>query len=115
SAVGSFPLGCVSHPATFTYQLFTTYDCSRSHSDQVVNVAADGSVPDASAQTLGAGSYSYLAVYSGNSNYTAKTAACEPFKVSQRSEERRVGIEDSQGATADNAKQDAQGKASDET
>ena len=40
-------------------------------------------MPDASAQTLGAGSYSYLAVYSGNSNYTAKSAACEPFKVSQ--------------------------------
>ena len=49
------------------------------HTDQTVTVAADGTVPDADPQTLGAGSYSYLAVYSGNANYNGKTGDCEPF------------------------------------
>src|SRR5262249_56350983 len=77
-SVGGFPLGGASDPATVTYEFFTTNDCTGSHTDQTVNVAADGSVPNADPQTLGAGSYSYLAVYSGNGNYTGKTAACEP-------------------------------------
>ena len=70
--------------ATVTYEFFPNNDCSgETHTDQVVTVGADGSVPDANPQTLGAGSYSYLAVYSGNANYSAKTAACEPFIISK--------------------------------
>jgi hypothetical protein len=40
-------------------------------------------VPGSTAQTLGAGSYSYRATYNGNGNYTTATGACEPFKVSK--------------------------------
>jgi uncharacterized repeat protein (TIGR01451 family) len=102
-SVGSFPLGGASDPATVTYEFFTTNDCTGSHSDEVVNVAADGSVPNASAKTLGAGSYSYLAIYSGNNNYNSKTAACEPFKVSQVTPTLVTTVKDGQNATVTNA------------
>ena len=88
-SVGSFKLGdgttVAPDGATVTYKFFSNNGCTGTsvQPDQVVTVAANGSVPDASAQTLGAGSYSYLAVYSGNANYNGKTADCEPFKVSQ--------------------------------
>src|SRR5438876_855715 len=60
--------GGSSDRAPEPYEFFTTNDCTDSNIDEVVNVAADGSVPNATAKTLNAGSYSYLAVYSGNSN-----------------------------------------------
>ena len=83
-SVGTFPLGGETDPATVTYEFFINNSCSgETHTDQTVDVAADGTVPDADPQTLGAGSYSYLAVYSGNSNYAPQTAGCEPFKVNQ--------------------------------
>src|SRR5262249_33981615 len=82
-SVGGFPLGGASDPATVTYEFFTTNDCTGSHTDQTVNVAADGSVPNADPQTLGAGSYSHPALDSGNGNYTGKTAAGEPLKVNK--------------------------------
>ena len=83
--VGSFPLGGASDPATVTYEFFNGTTCPTGvHTDESVAVAADGSVPASTPKTLGAGSYSYLAVYSGNSNYGAKTGACEPFTISPK-------------------------------
>ncbi len=68
--------------ATLTYSFYTTHDCSGSAaSTQSVTVASDNSVPDSTAQTLGAGTYSYQATYNGNANYTTATATCEKFTV----------------------------------
>jgi hypothetical protein len=68
--------------ATVTYSFFTSHDCTGTPAGtQTVTVAANGSVPDSSPQTLAAGSYSYQATYSGNANYDPKTSACEPFIV----------------------------------
>src|SRR5262249_15933566 len=71
--------------------------------DQTVTVAADGSVPDANPQTLGAGSYSYKAVYSGNANYNGKNGDCEPFKGNQGTPSLVTTVKDGQGGTVDNA------------
>ena len=87
-SVGTFMLGdgttTPSNGSTVTYEFFTNNTCSgTTHTDQTVTVAANGTVPAGNAQTLGAGSYSYLAIYSGNANYTSQTAACEPFAISK--------------------------------
>jgi hypothetical protein len=52
-------------------------------SDQVT-LNADGSVPSSSAVgPLDAGTYSYLAVYSGDTNYQGSTATCEQYTVTK--------------------------------
>src|SRR5439155_308055 len=106
-SVSGFPVGDgtanAPNGATVTYEFFTTNDCTGTHTEQAVNVAADGSVPKATAMTLSAGSYSYLAVYSGNQNYNAKPAGCEPFKVSQATPTLVTTVKDGQGTTVDNA------------
>jgi hypothetical protein len=72
--------------ATVTYSFFKNNGCSGDpFSTGIVTVAADGSVPDSSAQPLGPGSYSYKAHYSGNAYYNLKDSECEPFKVVQKS------------------------------
>src|SRR5581483_4517493 len=110
--VGGFPLGGASDPASVTYEFFANNTCAGdAHVDQTVAVAADGSVPDADPQTLGAGSYSYLAVYSGNASYESQTAACEPFEVSKATPSLVTTVRDGQGVTVDNAHPAALGTA----
>jgi hypothetical protein len=47
-----------------------------------VTLNADGTVPNSNTQgPLAAGSYSFRAHYSGDSNYTGSTSGCEPFAV----------------------------------
>jgi hypothetical protein len=46
-----------------------------------VTLDSTGAVPNSSSQTLGAGSYSYEDLYSGDQNYAASTGACEAFTV----------------------------------
>ena len=69
---------------TVTYSLFDDANCTNSPTttDQVT-VAGDGSVPNSTPTgALGAGNYSFDAVYSGDTNYLASPAsACEPFSV----------------------------------
>src|SRR5437762_2428135 len=61
-------------------------------------------VTDSSATgALGAGSYSYKAVYSGNDNYKSATGDCEPFKISQGSPTISTIVKDGQGTTVNNA------------
>src|SRR5205823_6135223 len=57
---------------TLTYDLYPTNDCSGTAStSEAKSVAADGTVSDSSLSAhLQAGSYSYKASYSGNSNYS---------------------------------------------
>src|SRR5439155_50133 len=74
--VGSFSLNSTS---TVNYVLFTSHDCGTGGgSPETVNVTAGETVPDATAQTLGAGTYSYQATYNGNTNYNSKTGAYQP-------------------------------------
>ena len=73
--------------ATVTYHFYTNNNCEGTPTNETVTVAANGSVPDSAAQTLGAGSYSYSATYNPNTNtnYKSATSAIEPFRVVQKS------------------------------
>ena len=71
---------------TVTYTLFSTStSCTGPSTTQVVTLNGDGTVPNSSTtSTLGAGSYSYEASYSGDSNYDVSgQSTCEPFSVLQ--------------------------------
>src|SRR5207247_5599473 len=74
-----------------TYTLFPDSGCTAGTGTVVstVNVDASDSVQSSTSTAPNpSGSYSFNAVYSGDSNNNAVTSACEP-----RSEERRVGKE----------------------
>jgi hypothetical protein len=76
--VGFAPTG------TVTYSYFTNGTCNGTPaSTQDVTLNPDGSVPNSSTTApLAAGSYSFDAIYGGDSNYTASAvSACEPFSV----------------------------------
>ncbi len=68
---------------TVTYHFYTTFDCTGTPTDQTVTIGAGNSVPDSSPQTLGAGSYSYKAHYSGDANNNPADSSCEPFTVTK--------------------------------
>ena len=69
---------------TVTYQLFATIDGTGPHTDEVVTLNPDGSVPDSALHgPLEAGPYSFVTVYSGDGNYPALTSAVEPLTVQQ--------------------------------
>ncbi|MGE5755931.1 MAG: Ig-like domain repeat protein, partial [Planctomycetaceae bacterium] len=68
---------------TVTYEFFTTLDGTGPHTDQVVTLNPDGTVPNSTATAaLAVGSYSFIAVYSGDSNYNSSTSPIEPLVVS---------------------------------
>ena len=70
---------------TVTYEFFTTHQRHRcAHVDQTVTLNANGTVPNsATTPALMAGSYSYIGVYSGDSNYTGFTGAVEPLTINR--------------------------------
>ena len=69
---------------TLTYEFFTTIDGTGTHTDEVVTLNPDGSVPDSALHgPLAAGAYSFVAVYSGDSNYVGSTSPVEPLTVQQ--------------------------------
>jgi hypothetical protein len=69
---------------TVTYQFFTTIDGTGPHTDQVVTLNADGTVPNSAVHgPLAAGSYSFIAVYSGGPNHRGSTSPVEPLTISQ--------------------------------
>jgi hypothetical protein len=77
-------------PAAFTptgtvrYEFFTTVDGTGPHTDEVVTLNPDGTVPDSALHgPLAAGAYSFIAVYSGDSNYAGSTSPVEPLTVQQ--------------------------------
>jgi hypothetical protein len=67
---------------TVTYTFFTNGSCSGTGTTEVVTLAG-GAVPHSpTTAALAAGSYSFNAVYSGDTNYvTSPVSACEPFTV----------------------------------
>jgi hypothetical protein len=71
---------------TLTYEFFTTIDGTGSHSDEVVNLNPDGTVPNSSAHgPLGAGAYSFIAVYTpaSGSPYQGTSSDVEPLTVNK--------------------------------
>ena len=69
---------------TVAYSFYDNGTCtSPPHATQTVTLNSNGTVPDSSeTAALAAGSYSYEAFYSGDSNYAGSTSPCEPFSVS---------------------------------
>ncbi|HVB95081.1 MAG TPA: hypothetical protein VND41_00580 [Nitrososphaerales archaeon] len=70
---------------TVTYTFYSASgSCTGASTTQTMPLNPDGTVPSSSPQTLGAGSYSYTADYSGDSNYYASpTGACELLTVTK--------------------------------
>lgn len=69
------------------YYFFLSGDCSGDFAAQLVDVQSDGSVSNSLPTDgflnggLGAGDYSFQAVYSGDLKYQGSTSDCEPFTV----------------------------------
>ncbi len=69
---------------TVTYEFFTTINGTGTHVDQTVTLNANGTVPNSTiSAALMAGSYSYIAIYSGDSNYKGSTGVVEPLTIGQ--------------------------------
>ncbi len=69
---------------TVTYEFFTTANGTGTPTDEVVTLNADGTVPISAVTTaLAAGSYSYIATYSGDNNYMGATGAVEPLTINR--------------------------------
>jgi hypothetical protein len=74
---------------TTTYSFYPVGDCTGTPTTTqtvTVIVSATGAAsvpPSSSTGALGAGDYSYHAVYNGNTNYEPVTSACEPFRVAR--------------------------------
>src|SRR5262245_2823984 len=64
-----------------TYEFFQTIDGTGPHVDEVVNLV-NGVIPHSTATAaLVAGSYSYIAIYSGDSHYKMATGPVEPLII----------------------------------
>src|SRR5262249_30069320 len=83
---------------TVTYEFFTTLDGTGPHTDEVVKLNPDGTVPASSLhESLAAGVYSFIAVYSGYRNYRGSTRAVEPLTVQQVTSSTATEIVDASG------------------
>ena len=67
---------------TVTYLFFTNGACNSTPSSSQTVMISAGVVPSSvSTGLLGAGSYSFQVIYSGDTHYAPTTSACEPFVV----------------------------------
>jgi hypothetical protein len=74
--------GAGTPTGTVTYSFFGNGTCSGGAAATHVVTMSAGLVPDsATTGPLGAGSYSFLADYSGDTNNAATSGSCEPFTV----------------------------------
>jgi hypothetical protein len=75
--------GTVTPAGTVTYTFYTNGTCSGTGTSAgTVTLTATGAVPKSGTEgPLAAGSYSFQATYSGDSNYSGSTGPCEPFQV----------------------------------
>ncbi len=90
------PTGTVTYyfynTATPTYGTTTAVSC------QTVSLTSTGSVPNSNVTAaLTAGSYSFIGVYSGDSNYSGYTGAVEPLTINKASSSVSTAIYDSTG------------------
>ena len=69
---------------TVTYDFFANGTCTGTPSTAQTVTVTGGAVPDsASTGGLATGAYSFKATYSGDADYVAATASCEPFAVTK--------------------------------
>lgn len=70
---------------TVTYIFYSSGNCVSANAlgtDHSTVTLAAGVVPNSNSESnLGAGSYSFKAIYSGDGNYLGKASVCEPFSV----------------------------------
>ena len=106
TATVSGQVGEIVPTGTVTYHLYSGLDCSVDSeigSGEQVTLSG-GNVPDSSeTDPLQAGSYSYEAVYSGDTDYATSTGPCEPFKVAQASSSTDTVVNDHDGNVVDAA------------
>ncbi len=93
---------------TLTYNFYNTltpvYGTTTPSSTQTVTLTGTGAVPNSTTTTaLSAGSYSYIAVYSGDTNYKGSVGTVEPLTVNQGSSSVSTTIHDSGGGTVTGA------------
>ena len=82
TATVSGPAAGIVPTGTVTYSFFENGTCSGPATSADTATLISGAVPISSTKTVAAvGSYSFDAVYSGDSNDTGSTSSCEPFKV----------------------------------
>jgi uncharacterized repeat protein (TIGR01451 family) len=95
--------GLIVPTGTVSYTLFPNDSCQGTGTDAgTVTLNPDGSVPNSNTTApLAAGSYSYQAVYSGDSNYATSTGHCEPFNVNQAGSSTATVVKDHAGNTVD--------------
>ncbi len=92
---------------TVTYYFYDTatpvYGTTTPASMQTVTLDNSGDVPNSAVTAaLTAGSYSFIGVYSGDSNYTGYTGAVEPLTINQASSSVSTAIYDSTGGAVTN-------------
>ncbi len=91
SATVSGQVGSIALTGNVVYHFYNSGDCSGTPTDQTVAVGNESSVSG----SLNAGSYAYLASYSGDSNYNGSTGTCEPFTVNKGTPEVTTNVHDS--------------------
>jgi hypothetical protein len=78
------PAAVPAPTGSVTFQLFPNGTCTGSSTTTYAGVSLNASgLAVTPSFTPAAGSYGYLATYSGDANYPSHTAACEPFTVTQ--------------------------------
>ena len=77
------PSGGITATGTVAYDLYGSNDCTGTAATTDTEILnGDGTVPNSTTTApLGAGPYSFQAVYSGDANYATSTAPCESFSV----------------------------------
>ncbi|MHB8743115.1 MAG: hypothetical protein ACYC9L_08290 [Sulfuricaulis sp.] len=85
----------VTPSGTVTYSFFPNSTCSGGPVTSSTVILSAGAVPNSNTTgPLGAGSYSFQATYSGDSNYTSSTSSCEPFSVSSAATSTNTAVYD---------------------
>ncbi len=83
-ATVSGQVGSIAISGSVTFTFYTSGDCLTGGSSAgTVDVSSGVAHPSSSEGPLNAGSYSFQATYSGDSNYNGSTSACEPLTVNK--------------------------------
>jgi hypothetical protein len=75
--------GAGTPTGSVTFTFYANGGCTGTGTGAGTGTLASGVANSAPSGSLAAGSYSYLAVYSGDGNYLTSTGSCEPFTVGQ--------------------------------
>ena len=84
---------------TVTYTLFAGGACAGTPAATETDALSSGQASDSAAQTLGAGSYSYQAQYSGDINNLGAGGSCESFTINQASTTTTTDAKDGSGTS----------------